>query len=372
MVPTRTSLKIAALRFPLCLGPVLLHLRYLLPAGPFAILLCASFAHVAVPLFFIFSGYLFYSSFELSASCYTAKLRSRATTILVPYLLWNVVAIGFFILKSLVLTARGLPVDPISSLTAAELVTRMTGVSAAGNGLPANSPLWYLRDLMVHFALSPAYALLIRRIPKITLAVLASPFVLATLEIEVLPGRIFTWFALEGLFFFVLGFYLVGRERAAERLARAAGWYGVCLFLALCIVKAFLNPFGTPKVYEDPMNCLIIPSGVLAVWFAADRLIRHEGLTRKLKYCARFSFFIFASHMIVIKTGMVLLRAGPGARTGPRYVLVSVGAVAGIFGGGILLFLVLQKLSRRFLSVLIGRRTGARGGSDERRVTSDE
>ena len=52
----------------------------------------------AVPLFFMISGYLFYRTFKIEKA--VDKLKSRIKTLVVPYLIWNVIyAVGMILLK---------------------------------------------------------------------------------------------------------------------------------------------------------------------------------------------------------------------------------------------------------------------------------
>lgn len=56
---------------------------------------------IAIPLFFFFSGFLFFKDSEFSLTVYIHKLRSRAKTLLIPYLMWNFIAILNNIVKML-------------------------------------------------------------------------------------------------------------------------------------------------------------------------------------------------------------------------------------------------------------------------------
>ena len=94
-----TSDTISALRFPLALGVVFIHFNILSDklsvrgagdTGQFpdwlvcmVRLLTSVIPTIAVPLFFIISGYLFFRS-GLTVRTYTGKLRTRTRTILVP------------------------------------------------------------------------------------------------------------------------------------------------------------------------------------------------------------------------------------------------------------------------------------------------
>ena len=50
-------------------------------------------SRVAVPLFFILSGYYFFNKTDFTTYTYLRKLQRRIKTIVIPYLLWNLIAI---------------------------------------------------------------------------------------------------------------------------------------------------------------------------------------------------------------------------------------------------------------------------------------
>ena len=102
------SKTISYLRFPLTVGVVFIHfdLSKGLDIGGmtqglnnpdwyfFIInLISGTLATIGVPLFFIISGFLFFYHKDFNRDVYKQKLVSRAKTLLVPYILWNFIAI---------------------------------------------------------------------------------------------------------------------------------------------------------------------------------------------------------------------------------------------------------------------------------------
>ena len=58
------------------------------------ILFSEGFCRIAVPTFFLISGYLFFFKLEeWSTDIWFNKLKKRVRTLLIPYLLWNLIAI---------------------------------------------------------------------------------------------------------------------------------------------------------------------------------------------------------------------------------------------------------------------------------------
>ena len=101
-VPSQTSRVIDFLRFPLIVGIVAIHAwsATAFPADYTANLIIQFFrseiCRIFVPLFFAISGYLFFVRYDGGTSdFYKRQWRRRLFTLLVPYLLWGVIAWGF-------------------------------------------------------------------------------------------------------------------------------------------------------------------------------------------------------------------------------------------------------------------------------------
>ncbi len=120
------------------------------------LLISQTLVKVAVPVFFIISGYLFFANVkEWNLSVYKEKMFRRVKTLLIPYLIWNLLmAIK---LKSFSWSLfwvywkpAGIQIDWLGN---EQLMTA-----------PANMPLWFLRDLMVVSLLTPIVYIGIRRL----------------------------------------------------------------------------------------------------------------------------------------------------------------------------------------------------------------
>lgn len=109
MLDGESSLRLNLLRFPLVVGVVFIH-AYSNTVGfaggeivgasqPHFIVdfvrnfISQGVARIAVPVFFLLSGYLFFAGFVWSKESYVIKLRSRRKTLLVPFLFWNILTL---------------------------------------------------------------------------------------------------------------------------------------------------------------------------------------------------------------------------------------------------------------------------------------
>lgn len=164
---------ITRLRFPLALGVVFIHSMGRasdwthaseLSALSFLKWLLSSFLPgAAVPLFFIIAGFLFFKNFpeQWSWGKYKDKLQSRIKTLLIPYLVWNIIQFlhewgkrgwGDF-------TARWKAVGGFDFLWGTHDIGRDLihdwGYPMGHLTSPIDVPLWFVRDLMVVCLFTP-------------------------------------------------------------------------------------------------------------------------------------------------------------------------------------------------------------------------
>lgn len=106
---------------------------------------------VTVPLFFFFSGFLFFYGKKFNRNVYQQKLRSRVWALLIPYLLWNVIA---FFKESVtypeILTWRRFILCFFSWCGKLEMKSLIERAIC-----PVDYPLWFIRDLMIVMFFTP-------------------------------------------------------------------------------------------------------------------------------------------------------------------------------------------------------------------------
>lgn len=164
---SKLSHSISWLRFPLIFLIILLHCysvqrlegcheTYFNVLYPFSLWL----GETGVPGFFFISGYLFF----LSKKTYSQKMKTRVHTLLIPYLLWNLMILILY----LAAWAIGYPQDINGrSLTDYTFIDYLRlfwdrGSFDNGNYVPLLCPLWYIRNLMIMSILSPFFYYLIK------------------------------------------------------------------------------------------------------------------------------------------------------------------------------------------------------------------
>lgn len=98
------------------------------------------FSNLAVPVFFFISGYLFFGGSGFSKKIYAKKLKSRLYTLLIPYILWNIIR---FVVE---IPREGIDSWPLMFIA------------------PANGQFWFIRDLIYLSILSLLLYYFIKRI----------------------------------------------------------------------------------------------------------------------------------------------------------------------------------------------------------------
>lgn len=156
---------ITSLRFPLIVMIIMFHLyepgaviddSSMLHYSLAKILGADGIAKIAVPTFFMISGYLFFFNIKKwDILEYRRKLKSRVSSLLIPYLLWNAIPIiGGILLNIFIAIAHGMPLFA----QAKEFLHSIGWLNAFWNvsdGHPYVVPLWYIRDLMICCLFTP-------------------------------------------------------------------------------------------------------------------------------------------------------------------------------------------------------------------------
>ena len=339
-----TSQTITLLRLPLTVFVVFIHYNmgvrgfplhgetYGLDAPVWFRLVTALFSDVlprtAVPLFYIISGYLFFRGGSFDTDAYRRKLRTRASTLLVPYLLWNSIAVLVQLSHRLPLLSSVFPgahltevrLTPLRLLrTFADhywnrgiLVTPEVDGMVSELPYPADVPLWYVRDLMLMVLLSPVVWWLVRRSGRWLSVTLGAIWYLR-------PVMFPTWgegwgtMLLDAAFFFSWGSYhaICGGSPVKET---CKPWPVVLIYLPIACADALTKGWE----YSILIHRAGILVGIVAVVCIAARL-SERGRCGAAASLSGGSFLVFALHTLVMddigKALFTALHLSPSAGT---------------------------------------------------------
>ncbi|WP_244480288.1 acyltransferase [Rhizobium sp. Root1220] len=338
------------MRIVLISGIVFVHIPSDAASSPFIgtygvfdwirVFLTEALFRVGVPCLSAISGYLLFRG-GLENFSYPKTVRTKAQTVLLPFLLWNTAFVLAIILASTIGVGDGY-LPEIWHASARELVTQVLAVE----NFPANVPLYFLRDLFVCILISPLLAWLISRVPLLTLSALLILALLPELSLYLVIKRSI-------LFSFSLGIY-IGLQRfdlrALDRYASA----GVGLLLAASALLATAI-YSTGPLLPDWVqlfrNALAIV-GALGFWLLSAPMIRTQ-IGQRLAKTGSLSFWIFCAHYPLLVFLWILW-----GKTGIHfYPLFFVGSLALLFPVLMATNGVVRAKAPRLYGILTGGRT---------------
>lgn len=357
------SRTISYLRFPLIVGVVFIHSNMLVvniqgtiirydkwPLVSFVINLFSSvFADICVPLFFFFSGFLFFYNSEFSKNIYISKIKKRVKSLLVPYLIWNFVA---FIVLLIQVHPRIIHYFPllndyrvdITSFLSSFWITNLP-ISMSGPANPINTPLWFIRDLIVLVILSPMIWWLIKRIKLGGLVVLGIIWFFSIGEEIGFPSLCH-----QSLFFFPLGAYFgINRLNFVEMTCKLFWIPFVYLGFAIADVVTRNEP------YNLILHKVGILFGMIFVIYLVSLLLRKDKIQVN-SFLIGASFFVYALHNLFLGkvTKIILMYVRPESPIVVLLIYFLMPTISIIVCMGI--YKVLDKFLPSISSVLTGGR----------------
>lgn len=186
-ISKKQSLEINALRFFMMLLVIFIHENGA-TNEKYGQIGCSvnNFAQIAVPFFFIISGFFFFKEDNFIFNDYKHKIKKRFFSLLIPYIFWNlwpVIMITGGNLYSVVFHGKSFDdlIYYINSLWNDGLLRIFW--NKIGNLYPYNFPLWYVRELMIMSLFSPIIFFLIRKLNMLYIIVISIIYIFVKLPI---------------------------------------------------------------------------------------------------------------------------------------------------------------------------------------------
>lgn len=324
-------------------------------------------ARISVPLFFFFSGFLFYYRKEFNFSVYKQKVKTRIRTLFVPYILWNTIAILFaaalllpifwsiapknsqieihFSLQRLFHTFftdfynEGIFVKPSEPVLP----------NATRTPYPIDVSLWYVRDLIVMVIAAPAIHMAIKKFKK-WMVVLSCVLWYICQAVYHVEGGWITQLT-TALFFFSWGAYF-SINKLNFVISFMKYKYVSLVYLPIAIVDV-LTKGDSSNIYWHNVGLLL---GIVAMVIIGAYLIV-EGKVKMYPFLVNGSFFIFASHTIYMgllsKVIFYVLKIpnNPWTLLGFYFVIPILTSI---------ISLIIYRFLKRYLPSLCGLLTGGR------------
>lgn len=298
-----------------------------------------------VPLFFTMSAFLFFWRIEkFDFRLFKSKLVSRVHSLLVPYLLWNMLVIVFFAFMHKFLSGYINPEN--QNVLDYSIKDFLMAFWNGSGGFPINYPLWFLRNLIVMTACTPLFYIIAYKTGWYRYAIMA--------------GLAIAFFTISSNWIFTLFFYYVGVLIAKDRVfiyafldrIEGAKWINA-IFLIIYSIVAFLfvkNKGENVFVVERILKL----SGIYTYMLICIYWTKF-GLRIKKEYGA-YSFFIYLYHalpLIIIHKVMEMILPPISFI---NCIMVYLFTFVIIILSGILFYNIMSKFLPKTLSLLVGKR----------------
>ena len=247
-------------------------------------------AEVAVPLFFVISGFLFFYQCDFNRETYYNKLRKRIHSLLIPYMIWNTLYLFFvMIVQQLQPSSTNLDRKLVMEYSFIDILDSYWHFDGVCRGYgPICGPLWFIRDLMIVNLFSPIVYFFINNKRVIFLFLLGLLYICGIGLLT--PGLSSTAF-----FFYSLGAWASINSMEIDLLGRKGiVSMGLCIFLIIADISLWI--IDTQNNY---LHRIFIVSGIFALLSFSMMIVRRRGVGHTIRYLAGCSFFVYLSHIYV-------------------------------------------------------------------------
>ena len=249
---------------------------------------------IAVPIFFIISGYLFFKEGTFNKNLYLTKLKKRFRTLVIPYLIWNTFAVLIFIFIRIPAFHSWFPNTSLDEITIPKLLSG--GYWARqGDGFPFDFPLWYVRELIVMVIISPLLYAAVKKTRGLFLIFLTICYFFLVMP----KGFNYT---LTACLFFSLGIYVRCHPITIDYVKRMN--FIKYVYLLLAVVDLYTATYGLCQINRY-VHLLTIFSGILTVF---NYMFLSANKMKGRSYFNEEVFFIYASHGLLIGFLMTIVR----------------------------------------------------------------
>lgn len=301
----------------------------------------------AVPLFFMFSAYLFFKK----GTPYKTMLKKKTKGLLLPYFVWIALNIALMTLgklfaarlnPSLLVNSEKIPVLTWSAL---DWLKAFSGFGFDKFNHPYVGQFWFVRDLLILFLISPVLRVIYRKFPKTSLIFCVFIYISGVTPQGFDSDR-------AALLFFTLGYFWAERDFSPFAFADSFRWTEIFAMFAFSVL-------GCNLIFKGNSVC-----SALMVLFSALIFLKLSGSISKnqkafnlAEKLSPFSFFLFAVHMpfLLACVQNLWLRFLPMKNPafclleyfGANIVIVALGTFAGV---------ILRKICPKLFGILNGGR----------------
>lgn len=291
-----------------------------------------------VPCFFILAGWLFFPKIKkFDIQSYFTKLRSRCSTLMVPYFLWCLICLIIYYLKFKCFNLSGIDIFlQDGTVDIVNLLKGFWGVPSFHN-MPYAYTFWFIRNLMVFVVLSPIAWIIIRS--------------------KILTCLFYIWyFFIGGVKLYGFEYFITGAAIAQyvdiNKIIESFNRLNCCIALLLFISCLLLFTFGLVGIFYHVAD-LVRTLSFLYILFYLAKISEHNRLINTL--CPA-SFMIYATQNVYMPIKIRLITPLIGYGEIFRPLAAYVIAFLTLTSLGFLTYKALRRISPRLLALLTGGR----------------
>ena len=242
-------------------------------------IIAPSIINVAVPLFFLISGILYFRNYNWNKVL--SKYKSRINSIVIPYFAWNIIytIVAVFFTVSIIGKYMG-DAWKMDSVSLEEII----------NGILFHKYLpmfWFLVYLMLYIAISPAIYLLIKD-KKIGLFFIVLYLVLLAFGVR---------YASDDLFLYLLGGYVaIHHKELLNRDSYSSREYITAIILLVLVITTRvvfnIRDIDEPSIIET-IFCIIYFVSLYIIFSYLPEF-------NTIKTVGKYQFFIYATHLFIL------------------------------------------------------------------------
>ena len=310
----------------------------------------------SVPIYFFISGFVFFLSVEWSRGKYIQKLKNRVKTLLIPYLIWNTIALLLVIIFQIYFTpflSKPMQAWNFSLKNILLCYWRYKGELLGieiSSLQPINGVLWFVRDLMIVVLCTPLLYRLMKRGNcwfVVSLGVLWFFKECFDERYAFLNG----W--LSAFFFFSWGAYMSINRK--DMLVEFGRYFRLSVFMYSILGLSYVAAaHWCPEICKT-IKSLNVFFGLLFAYNLATWLLRKK-YCKATPFLASSSFFIYVSHTLIC--GKILKFLYVYLQPASSFSLLFTHISAVILTLALLLsaFYLMRRYTPALLRVLTGRR----------------
>lgn len=242
---------------------------------------------VAVPMFYIISGYFFFLNIPNGMVSIRTKIRKRVRTLLVPYLIANVFTFTFYVCLNVV-SWYAPTIDKVVNFKVLDIVIDenvWSTLKLIFIDPPIAFQLWFVRDLMVAVAFSPVLWLIIKNCSNTPIKRLV--FQLCLLSIFVLFGKngycaAFIWFTTGGFI-------------AEAKFNVSSQDNKVALFISTTVIYIGMTVYCCCLNDSKFLTRYIPLFGIPALWYGYE-FVHKYFQSIHIQKLVKYTFFIYLIH----------------------------------------------------------------------------